>query len=790
MSRQSRVWHAWGKSHGERVHPLICHALDTAAVAERAIDLFLGQACHEELVGSFEPLGNPVAWVAMLCGLHDLGKCSPAFQGLRAELALARFGDSVAEDLHLVRKQAGWGRRFDTPHGLVTAMHLKDLLESWKAPVDTAEFVAAALGGHHGQFPDGSALRQAQREVNNHGRAAWRSRRDEFVREFAALRGLTDPSVLPWQDVRLSIGAAVGLAALTTISDWIASDTTNFPYADTTDLANYTVTVGKLAGAAVARLRLRSWVPPPHFADLFPETPRPVQAVVDRMTVNRAEPTLVLIEAPTGEGKSKAALQAAAALVRNLGLAGTYVAMPTRATSNQMLGELEAVIERLGSDIPVQLIHSSAKEHLAERVTTPTDVGRDDPDDSDTAAQEWFTRKKNLLASMGVGTVDQALKAAIRSGHVFVRLAALTNKVVVIDEIHAYDTYMSTLLDRLLTWLGHFGVSVVMASATLPAGRRRELVASWQSGLLRCLARNAPSIEPSDAYPRVTLAGAGEPIVEAANVSAINASQTTRLMRVSDDETVEWALDQVQGGGAVRSVAVMHNLVRRVEDTHAALKERIDALPPDSRPELIRIHGRLDMKERRDIENWLRSAFGPQGTRPHAIVVSSQVLEQGLDLDFDTMITDLAPVDWLIQRAGRLHRHERGERRGEPVLAITGVTDTEVGPRFPPYSDRVYAPMIMLRTWALLRERAALSLPGEVPALVDTLYGAPGAVTCPAGWEDAWQDAEANFVRGHKATERNGRLMYLPLPDAISHLGELTKNSKDSSRTRENRGRS
>jgi CRISPR-associated endonuclease/helicase Cas3 len=379
------------------------------------------------------------------------------------------------------------------------------------------------------------------------------------------------------------------------------------------------------------------------------------------------------------------------------------------------------------------------------------------------------------------------LKAVIRSGHVFVRLAALTNKVVVIDEIHAYETYMSTLLDRLLTWLGRLGVSVVMASATLPAGRRRELVASWQSGLLRCLARDAPSIEPSDAYPRVTLAGAGEPIVQAANVSAINASQTTRLMRVSDDETVDWILEQVRGGG---SVAVMHNLVRRVEDTYAALKERIDALPSESRPKLIKIHGKLDLKERRDIETWLRSAFGPQGTRPHAIVVSSQVLEQGLDLDFDTMITDLAPVDWLIQRAGRLHRHERGERRGEPVLAITGVADTEVGPRFPPYSDRVYAPMVMLRTWALLRERTVLSRPNEVPSLVDTLYGDPGAVTCPAGWENEWQDAEAKFIRDQKATERNGRIMYLPLPDAISHLGELTKNSKDSRQTREKRGRS
>ncbi|MEU7863828.1 CRISPR-associated endonuclease Cas3'' [Nonomuraea sp. NPDC049141] len=489
MNVDPAIWPAWGKAGKDKVHPLICHTLDTAAVAQRLIGVLAGPQCRDELRAAFEPLGEVDPWIATLCGLHDLGKHSPTFQGLQVELALARFDESAAAALRQVAKRPGLGRRIDTPHGLVTAMHMRDLLRRWGASPATAELVAAALGGHHGYFPDGTALQQARREVHNHGGPTWEGWRDSFVSEVIAVRGLQDPGEMPWQDVCVSSAAAVALAALTTISDWVASDTENFPYADVFDLAVYKKRADEHASAAVERLELRPWQPPTSFIELFPdEKPRPVQVVVERVTADRDQPTLVIVEAPTGEGKSKAGIQAAAALMRRLGLLGAYVANPTQATSNQMLAELEELLKRLGQDrtVSVRLIHSGALDHLSERAADPVDVGRDDQEDSDVQAKEWFTRKKSLLVPVGVGTIDQALKAVIRSGHVFVRLVALTNKVVVIDEVHAYDTYMSTLLDRLLAWLGRLGTSVVMLSATLPSARRQELVAAWQSGLLRC----------------------------------------------------------------------------------------------------------------------------------------------------------------------------------------------------------------------------------------------------------------------------------------------------------------
>lgn len=773
---------AWGKAVKDQVHPLICHAYDTTAVAQRVLHQFIGPTARDELLASFHPLGDATSWVALLCGLHDLGKATPSFQALRADIASARFAEQEASEVGRLGRQKVGARRLDTPHGLITATHMQDMLVRWGASHDTSERIAVAIGGHHGDLPDGSLLRQARREVNNHGQRRWEDARDALVSELLRLRGLPEPASLPWYEVHVSDVAALCLAALTTTSDWIASDITNFPLTDTDDIDAYARSSEYRADTALARLDFRPWQPEPGFRALFPDVePRPVQKEVERLISDRTEPTLLLIEAPTGEGKSKAGLQAAAALTRKQGLLGAYVAMPTQATSNQMLGD----VRELAGQAPVKLIHGNAREFLRDHPAVPTNVDVDDPGNSDVVAQEWFTRKRSLLASLGVGTVDQVLKAVIRSSHVFVPLAALTNKVVVIDEIHGYETYMSTLLDRLLTWLGRLGVSVVMLSATLPSRRRQELVAAWQAGALRCLPREVPRAdEPMAVHPAVTIAGKGKPTTVAAGVSELNSNRTLHLEHVPDHDIADWVLARSRSG----SVAVMHNLVRRAVSTYAALEQRIAAMPEAERPPLVMINGQLPTAERARVETWLAESFGTKGTHPRAIVVGTQVLEQGLDLDFDTVLTDLAPVDWMIQRAGRLHRHRRDASRGTPTLGVTGVSDHgDEPPIFPQYVGLVYAPAILLRTWALLRGRTALSLPDEVPTLIDAVYGPEEAIMCPSGWENAWSTAVEKLRRARDRSERDARVMYLPLPNAIGHLSELTKHRRSPSRTRERR---
>lgn len=803
---QPDVRAAWGKAGRAQVpHPLVCHAIDTAAVAEVLLPVLLGPRCRDELLAGLAPLGNGAGWVAVLCGLHDLGKLSPTFQALRDDLTLRHMGAAAAGNIRLLTRIKGVGRT-DTPHGLFTAVHVKRLLGKWGARREVAAALASVLGGHHGFFPTAASLNEAEAKVNHHGGSTWAGWCDMLVDELMRLWHLSAASPRAWSDVQVRIGGAVGLAGLVSVSDWMASDTANFPYAGAdVELVAYTEKARELAAQAVGRMDWSRWQPPvdTSFRCLFPRTgdgPRPIQQVLERLGDSWTASGIVIVEAPTGEGKTKAALQCAATFVRQLGLSGLYVGMPTRATSNHLFHEISDFFGDHAAELRTRLLHSSADAHLAaealrvgsgSRELHPSDVGRDEPGEGEMLARDWFTRKRGLLAPVAVGTVDQALKTVIRSRHVFVGLAGLSGKVLVVDEVHAYETYMSTLLDRLLWWAGRLGIPVVLLSATLPSSRREELVRSWCAGRTGGDPHDVPALPESSTYPRITWSDGTDHQVHAAGVAQLNADRIVQLVRLNDGEVIDWVLDRIEQGGCA---AVIHNIVRRAEETFGLLKNAVARLPEAQRPELIFLTGRVVPRTRHEVEERLRSAFGPEAPqRPRrAIVVGTQVLEQSLDLDFDLMVSDLAPVDSLIQRMGRVQRHHRAPRsahRHPPVLALTGVEDTPQGPRFPPYTTSVYQRMLLLRTWAVLRGKREVRSPDQVLELVDTVYGSWDAVPCPPGWEQQWHTAAGQLERARKNDEYDAREIYLPQPWDDQDIGKLTVRSTSSRRTRKERGR-
>ncbi|WP_433274516.1 CRISPR-associated helicase Cas3' [Actinosynnema sp. CS-041913] len=770
------MWGAWGKASGTRPpHPLVCHVVDTAAVAELLMPVLLGPSCLAELRGAFAALGDPDGWVAVLCGLHDLGKYGPGFQALRADLVAERLGGEAAADVAYLERPKGVPR-VDTPHGTVTALHVRDMLTRWGMPRSHAVVVAAALGGHHGYYPAGGEVDQAATEVNDHGGVRWAGWRDGMVLDLVRAFGLEEPESARWAGVRVGVRAAVALAALTTVSDWIASDTTNYTSPEGPfDLVDYVAQARDRARGALKKAGLRAWTAPSDtsFGALFPDLTelRPVQVTARSLVAGRTGPTMLVVEAPTGEGKTNVALQAAATLVGESRLTGVYVAMPTKATSHQFLDEFERLLKHVDDPSAVKLIHSDAKAFLEERAVEPSDVGRDDREDSEVAAREWFTRKRSLLASLGVGTVDQAAKSVVRSGHLFVRLTALSSKVVVFDEVHAYDTQMSALLDRLLMWLGWLGTSVVLLSATLPSRRHLELVTAWQAGVLGCPPSAVPAVEGDASYPRVTVAGREPARTVPVGVSELNSGRKVVLDKVvSDEKVVGWLIDRARGG---RAAAVVHNLKSRAKATFEAVRDAVEDLPPHEQPKVVLLHGELTTAVRRRTEAQLRCWFGRQGKRRHAIVIGTQVLEQSLDLDFDAMLTDLAPIDLLIQRAGRVHRHRR-DGRGELVLGVTGVTDTPTGPTFPRYLHSVYSTYLLMRTWAMLRDKQTIECPDEVSGLVDAVYGVDEAIVCPEEWKASWQASARTHRRAIEAQKDQAHHWYAPMPMAVERLNELT----------------
>lgn len=817
----------WGKAgrakQGEAAvpHPLICHMVDTAVVAESLYDVLVGPRCRRELDRAFQPLGDPRLWTMLLCGLHDIGKLSPAFQALRRDVAMSRLPERAATDVRWVDDHRPDRGRTDTPHGDLTEVQIHRLLTRWGADRDVAIVIGSALGGHHGFFADAAKIAQARDAVRHHGGPRWAGWVDGMVVELVRLLGIPEDSIRSWDLVRMTPVAAVVLAGLAVVSDWLASELADrWGYAGLdVSLESYVGLSRDRAQGLVHELRWQRWQLPAGtgFVDLFgaPFAARPVQGLVEAVSEAVVGPAIVVVEAPTGEGKTKAALQCAAMWVKRHGLTGFYLAMPTRATSNQAFGEAADV---LGGALPVMLLHGTAAAFLVDaelrwarratrvRALVPVEIGVDTPGGGqDAKARKWFTGRRGLLGSVGVGTVDRLLQAVVRSWSPMVPLLGLSGKVVIIDEVHSYDVRMSELLKRLVWWLGRLDVPVILLSATLPGGKRDDLVRHWRAGALRCRVSEVPSVTTGPAvpprlaggdgsespvcYPRVTWADDTGYQWRGCPAADLNQGRVISLVRVGDDELVAEVLRLVADG---QCVAVVHNLVRRAVATRDAVQVALEALPVASRPELIFMTGKLDPAERGRVERRLMELFGRDAQRPPgAVVVGTNVLESSLDLDFDVLVTDLAPIDSLIQRAGRLYRFRK--ITVPPVMMIAGVTDAPAGPVFPPWTTSVYRDWPLVRTWAAIRDRDQLRMPDEIPVLVNAIYGSPDAVIVPEQWHERVTKGRRSWEAAEEAERAKARTIYFPPPPRADldpqFLRALTFDPKSSDQIRKSSGR-
>ena len=341
----------------------------------------------------------------------------------------------------------------------------------------------------------------------------------------------------------------------------------------------------------------------------------------------------------------------------------------------------------------------------------------------DVRAGEWFTNKKRaLLSEYGVGTVDQALLPILPVRHNFVRLWGLANRVVIFDEIHAYDAYTGTLLVHLLRWLLALGSSIILLSATLSPSTRRKLA--------EVVGAEFP--EKEQEYPRLSVFCPGEEIRQIHFESDPARRLTLRLLGIhSDLPSMRSSLEEHLGRGGMGLALV--NTVQRAQDLYQLFPSgtfleheghRIGKRLSDG-TEVFLFHARFPANRRQKREDHALETFGKKDNRTgRKILIATQVAEQSLDLDFDLIVTDLAPIDLILQRAGRLWRHAHKSRPvSVPTLLVTGLADDEP-PSFakPLWWGAVYREDILLRTWSLLREKLELTLPDEIDTLVQAVY--------------------------------------------------------------------
>ena len=846
----------WAKTDSEDSSiwlPLYIHLNDTARTMARLWDgwvpknvrnLFARHCCgNEELARKA---------LVFLAGAHDIGKATPIFQakscsrgwdGERVSLAWKPekaglfIEASLSASRHPTHPIAGQ---------VLVIRYLQDVF-GWSS--DQADAWGSIVGAHHGNVPDKERVHEGFILATEMGNTpddtgeGWRGVQRELLDYALQMAGLSNEDMdllarCAWDASTESV--ACGLLIM---ADWIASNQDLFPLVplipgeDSTHSSTsekYDTPLDVRANRAWRALNLSpSWAgEKPVASDGWfcgrfglPEgcAPRPVQKAAMGAAAQMTEPSLMVIEAPMGEGKTEAALAAAEIVGAQFGCGGVCVALPTMATTDAMFGRVRRWLDHLATQglSSIYLAHGKAqlneeyqgiaRSSRSRRSLSSMGVDLDGAAarDDRVVVSDWMQgRKKGMLANFLVCTVDQVLMGALDMRHLSLRHLALAGKVVIVDECHAYDSYMQQYLMRVLEWLGAWGCPVILLSATLPTVVREKLVEAYREGRVTQGVSRALSADPDvaisapsrrkvsrreqsrakkrvpaptpvdEAYPLITIAsGSGIKRLECSPSS--RGAQIDVLSLPDESEALVAHLKEELSEGGI--AGVMCDTVMRAQEAYRALR---DSFGTD---EVMLTHARFMDLDRMENETVLRNLLGPDamrfnGKRPERmIVVGTQVLEQSLDIDFDLLVTDAAPIDLLMQRLGRVHRHARGEgekdrpaRLRKARCFLRGIEEigTE-GLAFVPGVSRVYDKASLMEALAVsgllgMEVTTRFSLPQDIARLVRLAYSPAAEGEIPEGWLSSYYDACEERVKAIQDKKLRAEAFLLPSANQLA----------------------
>ena len=809
-SSDNEMYQNWGKANkpdsqdASSYHLLVYHCLDVAAVGHVLLqnDKHLLKRFTEITSLSDEIVTDLITFYL---AIHDIGKFSDRFQNLRSDIFKHLRGctcDKSYNDRHDTMGyhlwNSVWAPLWDEnllhleQHDGASKRHWDYILDSW----------VQAVTGHHGKPPlldnkgmtihvqnlfTDKNIAMAQSFVNEAAKLLISDKSDKLpISYYAELEDLFKRS--SWL-----------LAGLVILSDWIGSDSEYCSepmpledYWNKIALPNAKEAI-KTAGVLPSNIYSKTGM-----KALFPniDIPSPLQSHVS--TCELADGAqLFILEEVTGSGKTEAALTLAHRLM-NQGLGeGIFVALPTMATANAMYGRLvEAYRTMFESDSEPSLILAHSARHLFNISDTfrhssgleksRADDGYDKNEETASAqCTKWLAdnRKKALLADVGVGTIDQALMAVLPSKHQSLRLLGLSRNVLIVDEVHAYDPYMHTLLCALLRFHAALGGSAILLSATLPIKHRQELVNSFSQGLDK---KQHKLNENS--YPLITH-NTGNCIFEIPLKIREGTQRKVAVKFFDDISAVETSLiNTAKNGGCA---CWIRNTVDDAVDAYNSLSDKLGS------KNVLLFHARFAMGDRLAIEKKVLDTFGmndkdANAIRKGQILLATQVVEQSLDIDFDYMVSDLAPMDLIIQRAGRLHRHTRKERSGSPILGIFSPYLTE-NPTEDWYKDAfskaafVYPSHGQLwLTASLLSKRKQLIMPDDARDLIEGVFGSDARNDVPEALRNRDDMAKGDDMAGISIAKDNSLRLNAGYGATVRHwlddtrtptrLGDLTTN--------------
>lgn len=783
----------WGKSRGlPTTYPLVCHLCDAGLAAAELFDSYLAPAqralISDALCGGDERAARTLT--VLLAVAHDLGKCTPLFQSLDAH----GYAASGAEPWTPVTAIAR------VSHPDAGATHLHDWLVSQGVPAHTSTMIALVVAGHHGIYPAEPRKSPAATGTGS-GPGSWADQRTHLFE--LALTTVISGADLAHLWTRLHFAAhgpvVVALNLITgqvITADWLVSDTTRFLRPDhaprsAEDLPAWAAHQAQRVRDRITWCGLRGEAMPRRSMEVqFPHIPQFEPRGLQRSIVEdlgERGAGLFLLMDRAGGGKTEGALHLASRLSASTGAPGFVLALPTMATTDAMVDRcVRFARHAFASRAQLTVMHSLAA--LNPQLEQLLESGRDDISgylaadgctDENTGlvvASEWLQgRRLGLLAANTVCTVDQILAVAIAASWQPLPFLGLSRKVVVIDEVHAQDAHMQQLTSRLVSWLAAAGASVVAMSATLPRSVALTLVRAYQAGRGLPPATELPPL----AYPGWVHVNPRDGHVDTGSAEADREHSTRFTLRpytsgpVREDSLAEAVAANLSTvlEGAPGNALVVVNTVRGANQVCAHLRR----LAPDLEVSLF--HARFPNRVRAEKAAQLLEKYGPgSAQRPtRSVVVATQVAEQSLDIDFDVIVSELAPISSLIQRDGRLHRHARPQRpvalaeRSMVILAAGSHEELDDRDRAP------YDQADLLATWQALQERTGaagcvLHVPADVPALMERVHS-------PDRWApDLPEQLALAAQRGRDDVKRQVAVdKALPLPQHTDRLEQITR---------------
>lgn len=812
----------WGKLANDgqgKYLPLFIHLNDVAEVGKMVVEIWLPKRSKKTIICGISKYPDWVVdeadkeiyarkVITFLAAAHDIGKASPAFQIKARKVG---FGDIVDE-----LKDDGLNFKIkDLKDVCGHAMISEVILQNKKLD----ESYAVTVGAHHGKPPnDIRDLKhiEASCDQTGIGDEQWEKIHNELLQMALDKADLEE---LP--KGKLSLTAQMLVSSIIIVSDWIASGN-GFPLLSR-DYPEQPENSAVRAHKAWRELGLPRYQLPaamPDYADLYEKRfgiaqPRPMQINALQVAQSMQEPGLLIIEAPMGEGKTEAALAAAEVFMDKFGLSGIYFALPTQATSDGIFKRIKNWIEKLPRDEQSSIFLAHGKAGFNEDYTgikLNSNIERyDEESDQEiperVVVNEWTQgRRKGLLSDFVVGTIDQVLMCGLRQKFLPLRHLGVVNKTVIVDECHAYDSYQGSYLELVLSWLGAYHVPVILLSATLPSKKRQELLEAYKrgvtdeagktrkrkSGLNTNFSRKSKELKASAvttaivnekqfnaSYPLLSYT-CGNEIKEDAPPKS-GRRQNVKVNVLNDAVLAETLKELLSDGGCA---GIIRNTVRQAQETAEALEQVFG----EGTVKLL--HSRFISCDRVTKENELRKLLGPpvngdESNRPEKlIVVGTQVMEQSLDVDFDVLFTDICPMDLLLQRMGRLHRHKRQNMRPAKLQKATCyVLGVEDECNFNRGSEAVYGKYLLLKTNDNLP--CEVDLPDDIPVLVEKVYGDMADSENYGENEqkkEVYQEAQRKYDNEIKNKRGKAKAYQIKLPvESSTMIGMLQADMKDKS---------